>query len=83
MRRLFPLAAIELFVWIALLLSAFLISRVAFAINVGNQTFASRVATETLRVLASGAVAVAWLVIWRWIVDAYFWRFITRRRITP
>lgn len=83
MRRLLPLAAIELFVWIVLLLSALLISKVAFAINVGTHTFAGRVATETLRVLASGAIAVVWLLIWKWIVDAYFWRQITRRQTTP
>ena len=81
MRSLLALAAVEVFVWLALLLSALFISKIAFAINLGTETVLSRVATETLRVVVSGAIVVLLLLAWKWMVDAYFWRTIARREV--
>ena len=80
MKTIIPLAAMEVFVWFALLLSAFFISKVAFAINFGTETLVGRVATETLRVAVSGAIAVVWLLVWKWLVDTYFWLTIGKKR---
>jgi hypothetical protein len=80
MRCLIPLAAIEVFVWSILLLSTFLISKVAFAINLGNATLIQRVATQTARVVVSGAIILIWLLVWKRVTDTYFWRTISRRK---
>ena len=82
MKRLLPLAAVELFVWAILLFSTLLISRVAFAINFGAETLITRIATEALRVLVSGAIILIWLLVWKKATDTYFWRTITRRKTT-
>ena len=82
MKGILSLAAIEVFVWGVLLLSTFLISRVAFSINFGNETLVSRIATETLRVVFSGAIILGWLVVWKKITDNYFKRTIARRKAT-
>jgi len=82
MRHLIPLAAIEVFVWLILLLSTFLISKFVFSINFGNVTLVQRVATETARVVASGAIILIWLFVWKRVTDLYFWRTIARRKPT-
>lgn len=79
MKRLLPLATIEVFVWSVLLLSTFLISRVAFMINFGNTNVVYRIATETARVLVSGTIVLIWLIVWKKTTDFYFWRTIARR----
>lgn len=81
MKHLLPLAAIEVFVWLILLLSAFAISRVAFAINLGTDTL-SRILTETARVVVSGIIVLFWLLVWKRTTDRYFWRAISRKRAT-
>ena len=82
MRRLLPLAAIEVFVWLVLLLSTLLISKVAFAINFGNASITQRIATEATRVLISGIIILIWLLIWKKLTDFYFWRTVARRMAT-
>lgn len=82
MKRLLPLAAVEIFVWVILLVSTLLISRVVFSINLGTETLISRIATESLRVLVSGAIILIWLLVWKKISEAYFWRTIARRKAT-
>ena len=82
MKGILPLAAVEVFVWGVLLLSTFLISRIVFSISVGNETVVSRIATETLRVVFSGAIILAWLIVWKKIADNYFKRTIARRKAT-
>jgi len=80
LRTIAPLAAVEIFVWVALPLSAFFISKVAFAINLGTGTAAGRIITETLRVIVSGAIALVWLFAWKLMVDTYFWRNIGKKK---
>ena len=82
MKGILPLAAVEVFVWSVLLLSTFLISKIVFSISVGNQTLVSRIATETLRVVFSGAIILGWLIVWKKITDNYFKRTIARRKAT-
>jgi len=82
LKGILPLAAVEVFVWGVLLLSTFLISRIVFSISVGNETLVSRIATETLRVVFSGAIILAWLIVWKKIADNYFKRTIARRKAT-
>ncbi len=82
MKRLLPLAAIEVFVWLILLLSTLLISKVAFSINLGNATIIERVSTEILRDLFSGLIVVGWLLIWKRITDFYLWRTLNRKVAT-
>jgi len=74
--------SIEIFVWLVLLLSTLLISRIAFSINLGTADTASRVATETVRVIVSGLIIVIWLLIWKRVTHIYFWRAIATRRAT-
>jgi hypothetical protein len=75
-----PLAAVEIFVWGVLLISAFLISQVAFQINIGTSTLADRVLTQVVRNGVSAAIVLVWLLIWKRATDNYFWRTISRRR---
>lgn len=82
MRRLLPLAAIEVFVWLVLLLSTLVISKVAFTINFGNTSITQRIATQTTRVLVSGVIVLIWLLIWKKLTDFYFWRTVARRMTT-
>jgi hypothetical protein len=78
MKRLLMLAFIEVFVWGALLLCAVGVSRVAFAFSLGD-TALERVVTAALRLVLSGIVILAWLLVWKKLTDAYFWRTVTRR----
>ena len=82
MKRLLSLAAIELLVWILLLLVALLISRVAFELTIGASGLFDRVATQVVRVFVSGSIVVVWLFAWKKITDTYFWRTIGRRKTT-
>jgi hypothetical protein len=79
-KRLLPLAAIEIFVWLFLLGSAFVISKGAFSINFGTRTLIERVATQTARVVASAALVLVWLFGWKRVTDSYFSRTLSRRR---
>lgn len=80
MRRLLALAAIEVFVWLILLASTFLISRAAFSISLGSASLLERIATQGARFIVSGIIALIWLLIWKKITDFYLWRTIARRR---
>lgn len=82
MKRLLPLAAIEVFVWAMLLLCTLLISRVAFEIIIGTGSLIDRIATQIVRVLVSGIIIIVWLFAWKKITDRYFWRTIARRKTT-
>jgi len=75
LRRLLALAAIEVFVWLILLASTFLISRVAFSITLGNASLLQRIATQVVRLLVSGIIAFSWLLIWKKVTD--FWKEMT------
>ncbi len=82
MKRLLPLVAIEVFVWLILLLCTLLISKVVFSINLGNATIIRRVSTEILRDMFSGLIVIGWLLIWKKITDFYLWRTISRKVAT-
>lgn len=79
MRRFVSLAAIEVFVWLILLLCTFLISKVVFAISLGVDTVVQRIATAVFRMLMAGLIVVFWLVLWKRLTDFYFWRTVTRK----
>lgn len=78
LKRLLPLAAIEIFVWAALIVCVVVISKVAFGISLGSATLAERIATQTVRLVLSAAAVLLWLVSWKKITERYFWRTITR-----
>ncbi len=80
MKRLLPLAAIEIFVWLFLLGSTYLISKGTFAINLGTATLVESVATQTARVVASGGVVLIWLLGWKKVTDWYLVRTLSRKR---
>jgi hypothetical protein len=82
LKRLIPLAVIEILVWALMLTVLFLISRVAFAITVGVGTLADRIATQIVRTSVSVVIVVAWLLAWKKITDLHFWRAIARSRTT-
>jgi hypothetical protein len=82
LRRLLPLAAIVVFVWTMLLLCMLIISRVAFEFSIGTETLLGRIVTQTVRVVVSGSIILAWLFVWKKITDLYFWRAIGRKRTT-
>ena len=54
----------------------------AFAINIGTDTFSKRVTTEALRVLVSGVIVLAWLFGWKKITDFYFWRTVRHKKVS-
>jgi len=78
MKRILPLAAIEVFVWFALLAVTFLISKVAIEIGFGTATLAARIATQTVRLLVSGALVLGWLLAWKKVADLYLSRMLSR-----
>ena len=80
MKRLLPLAAIEVFVWLFLLGSTYVISKGAFEISFGTATWTERVATQTARVTASGGLVLIWLLGWKKVTDSYLARTLSRRR---
>ncbi len=79
MKRLIPLASIEVFVWAILLLSTLLISRVVSSISLGNATAIERIATAIVRDIVSGAVVVVWLLVWKKVTDIYMWKALARK----
>ena len=82
MKRLLPLAAIEIFVWLILLVITLVISKRAVSINFGTGTIIQRVVTEVSRVLASGVLVLIWLVSWKKVADIYLRKELTRERAT-
>jgi len=77
-KRLIPLAAMEVFVWLILLAVVFVISKGAFAINFGTSTLIERVATQVARVSSSGVLVLLWLFAWKKIADYYLSRTLSR-----
>jgi len=82
LRRLLPLVAIVIFVWIVLLLSALLISRVAFSITFGTKTAFEILATQIVRNGFSGMIILIWLIVWKKVTDFDLWRKLTRKGAT-
>jgi hypothetical protein len=80
MSRLWSLAAIEVFVWLGLLLSTFLVSKVAFTIEFGFTTMVERIATQIVRAVVAGVIVFVWLFAWKKLTNLYFWRAIGRRK---
>jgi len=81
-KRLVPLAAIETFVWVLLLIVTFVISKGALEISFGTATLAARVATQIARVVASGTLVLVWLFGWKKVTDLYLSRTLSRQRTT-
>jgi hypothetical protein len=78
LKRILPLAAIEVFVWLILLLSTLLISKFAFSINLGNATIVQRIATQVARNSLAGVIVISWLLVWKKVTDSYLWRALRR-----
>ena len=79
MKRILPLVAIEISVWLMLLAITFAISKIAFAIDFGTATLVDRIATQTARLSLSAALIVVWLVAWKRVADYYLARTLSRR----
>ena len=79
MKRLLPLAAIEVFVWFILLVITLIISKGAFSINFGTGTRIQLLATEAARVGASGVLVLIWLVSWKKVADIYLRKALRER----
>lgn len=77
MKRLVPLAAIEIFVWAALIMCVMIIGRLVFEISLGA-TLAERIVTQIIRLVISASAVLLWLVSWKKITERYFWRAIRR-----
>jgi hypothetical protein len=82
LKRLLPLAAIEVLVWALMLTVLLLISRVAYAINIGAGSLPDRIATQIVRTSVSVIIVVVWLLAWKKITDVHFWRAIARESTT-
>jgi glucan phosphoethanolaminetransferase (alkaline phosphatase superfamily) len=82
LKRLFPLAAIEIFVWLILLVIILIISKVAFLINFGTGTTIQLIVTEVSRVLASGVLVLIWLMSWKKVADIYLRKELSREKTT-
>jgi len=80
--KLLPLAAIEIFVWAALIVCIVVVSKVAFGISVGNATLLEKITTQIIRFGVSTAAVLLWLVSWKKITQRYFWRAIRRSSAT-
>lgn len=82
MRRLLPLAFIEVFVWLMLLLGAFVIARVVFEINFGTSTFILTLITDGVRTVVSAGILFGWVVAWKRVTHYYFWRAVEHQKST-
>jgi glucan phosphoethanolaminetransferase (alkaline phosphatase superfamily) len=82
LKRILPIAAVEVFVWAMMLLCTLLISRVAFGITIGTEALVDRVLTQVARLLVSGAIVLVWLFVWKKTMDHYFWRTIKHSKTT-
>jgi len=78
LKRILPLAAIEVFAWFVLLAVTFFISRVAIEIGFGTATLAARIATQVTRLLVSGGLILMWLLAWLRFADLYLSRMLSR-----
>lgn len=77
MRRIIPLAAIEVFAWLMLLAITFLISKGVIEISFGTATLLARIATQTVRLLVSVALVLTWLLAWKRVADLYLSRMLS------
>jgi len=75
-KRILPLAAIEVFVWFVLLLITFVISKEAIEISFGTATLVERIATQTVRLLVSATLILVWLLAWKKVADLYLSRML-------
>jgi hypothetical protein len=75
-RRIIPLAAIEVFAWLMLLAITFLISKGVIEISFGTATLLARIATQTVRLLVSVALVLTWLLAWKKVADLYLSRML-------
>jgi len=82
LRRLLPLIAIVVFVWAILLLSALLISKIAFSITFGTRTTFEILATQIARNGFSAMIILIWLIVWKKVTDFYLWRKLTPKGAT-
>ena len=82
MKRLFPLAAIEIFVWFVLLVTILIISKGVFSINFGTRSILLVIATQLSKILGTGVLVFVWLVSWKKIADVYLKRALSRKRAT-
>jgi hypothetical protein len=82
LKRLLPLAGIEIFVWLVLLVVTFLISRGAGSISFGTSTLPRLAVTEVSRVLVSGVLVLIWLMSWKKVADIYLQKAISREKAT-
>lgn len=78
MKRLLPLAAIEVYVWLILLAITFLISKGVLQIDLGMATLMGRVATQIARLSVSAALILIWLIAWKKVTDYYLSRTLSR-----
>ena len=78
LNRILPLAAIEIFVWAALIVCVLVVGRIAFEISLGSATLGERIATQIVRLVISSTAVLLWLVSWKRITQRYFWRAIGR-----
>jgi hypothetical protein len=82
LKRLLPLAAIEIFAWLVLLVTTRIISRGAGSISFGTSTLVQLAVTEVSRVLVSGVLVLIWLMSWKKVADIYLQKAISRERAT-
>jgi len=82
MKSIIALAAIEVFVWVALLGVTYVIAKGAFAINLGTTTLTERIATQAARVSASAVLVLVWLFAWKGVADYYLSRMLSRQQST-
>lgn len=78
MKRILPLASIEVFVWLILLMCTLLVSKLAFSINLGNATLMERIASQLVRNFLAGVIVIGWLVVWKRVTDSYLRRALGR-----
>jgi hypothetical protein len=74
LKRIFPLATIEIFVWLFLLLCTLLVSKVAYAISLGHATLTERIVTQVVRNSLAGVIVIGWLLVWKRVTDSYLRR---------
>jgi len=76
-RRSFELTLIMIVVWLSMLLVFIIIDRVVVPISIPKPNYVFRLLEAVIKLAAAGAIALAWLGMWSYLVKIY------RRKAKP
>jgi hypothetical protein len=77
-KRVFSISALIILVWLSLMVGFFVVLKLMFELTLPWQKAAPTILDVT-RIAASAFIALAWLFLWKRIVQGYLWRSLRTR----